>query len=377
MDIQAEKLSLEQLQDKLNTAQQELEYQKNRYNTLYNCDLVGYFTFDAKGIILDVNTTASAQLRVSKNELINKPFTDYLLPESQPIFLNHLQALITQKKQQSCELKIKKRDQGFFYAQMESIESRSVIIDITEQQKIKQQLETANQVKTDFLANLNHELRTPLNGIIGLSELLQQGCYGQLNEGQNTAVQMIYECGQNLLVIVEDIIDISEMEVGNINLKINPVSIKNIGEYSLHAIRQEADKKNITLTSQFNNVAKVIIQADERRLQQMMMILLRNAIKFTAKNGSVGLEMNDNVEKQMVEISVWDTGIGIAQENIDKLFQAFVQLDSGITRKYSGLGVGLYMLHRLTKLHNGSILVKSELGKGSRFIIKLPKEYTA
>ncbi len=375
MDIN--KLSLEQLQDKLNTAQQELECQKNRYNTLYNCALVGYFTFDAKGIILDVNTTASAQLRVAKNELINKPFTDYLLPESQPIFLNHLQALITQKKQQSCELKIKKRDQGFFYAQMESLESRSVIIDITEQQKIKQQLETANQVKTDFLANLNHELRTPLNGIIGLSELLQQGCYGQLNEGQNTAVQMIYECGQNLLVIVEDIIDISEMEVGNINLKINPVSIQNIGEYSLHAIRQEADKKNITLTSQFNNVATVIIQADERRLQQMMMILLRNAIKFTAKNGTVGLEMNDNVEKQMVEISVWDTGIGIAQENIDKLFQAFVQLDSGITRKYSGLGVGLYMLHRLTKLHNGSILVKSELGKGSRFIVKLPKEYTA
>ena len=137
MDInnQAEKISL--LQDKLKTTQQELDHHKNRYTTLYNCALTGYLSFDAKGTILDINTTAAAQLRVAKNELINKPFTDYLLPESHQTFLDHIQALVAQKKQQSCELKIKKRDQGFFYAQMESLESRSVIIDITEQQKIK------------------------------------------------------------------------------------------------------------------------------------------------------------------------------------------------------------------------------------------------
>jgi signal transduction histidine kinase/CheY-like chemotaxis protein/integral membrane sensor domain MASE1 len=233
------------------------------------------------------------------------------------------------------------------------------------------ELARAARMKDEFLASMSHELRTPLNAVLGLCEALQEQVYGLLNEKQLRALSSIEESGRHLLALINDILDISKIEAGKLTLEIVPVPVGAVCEASLRLIQQIAEKKQIKIASTFNN-ASTTIQADGRRLKQILVNLLSNAVKFTPEGGALGLEVVGDAKQSVMRFTVWDTGIGILPQEMERLFQPFVQLDGSLSRQYPGTGLGLALVHRLIEMHGGGIAVESVSGKGSRFTASLP-----
>ena len=233
------------------------------------------------------------------------------------------------------------------------------------------ELERANRAKDEFLANMSHELRTPLNSIIGLSESLLEQRRGSLNDNQEKSLQTIESSGRHLLDLITDILDLSKIEAGKFEYRPQLIQVEDLCRSSLAFINSQAVKKSVTVTYQ-NEISLSSISADPRRLKQILINLLTNAVKFTPENGQVTLQVKTNPEQDRIAFSVIDTGIGIAPEDLHRLFQPFVQLDSSLQRQYQGTGLGLSLVQKLTDLHGGSVEVESELAKGSRFTIYLP-----
>jgi len=239
------------------------------------------------------------------------------------------------------------------------------------------ELARATRLKDEFLANMSHELRTPLNAILGMSEGLQEQVFGSLNERQQKAIATIERSGRHLLELINDILDLSKIESGKLELQISEVSVTSLCESSLTFVKQIAMKKNIKLNLQISQEIGSI-HVDNRRIRQVLINLLSNAVKFTPEGGNVTLEVRLESDKAMqkspsqILFSVKDTGIGIAPEDMDKLFQSFVQIDSSLSRQYTGTGLGLSLVRRMVELHGGSVTVESEIGKGSCFTVKLP-----
>ena len=232
-------------------------------------------------------------------------------------------------------------------------------------------LARAARLKDEFLANMSHELRTPLNAILGMSEVLQSGVYGELNAEQKNAAHHIEESGSHLLALITDILDLSKIGAEKLELDITPVYIDYVCEASLRMIHQVAKKKQIKVTSRFDERVKTI-RADQRRLKQILVNLLSNAVKFTPEGGQVGLYVQGDTEHEVVRFIVWDTGIGIVEEDFSQLFKPFVQLDSKLSPQHEGSGLGLSLVARLAEMHGGGISVESEPGEGSRFTVSLP-----
>jgi PAS domain S-box-containing protein len=233
------------------------------------------------------------------------------------------------------------------------------------------ELARANRLKDEFLSNMSHELRTPLNAILNLSESLQEGVYGPINDEQNETLRIIGESGSHLLELINDILDLSKIEADKLQLLLTPVNIETICQATVRMSREPAIKKRLKIVMEIESFAPTLI-ADERRLKQILVNLLSNAIKFTPEGGQIGLEVVHDAAAEAVRFTVWDTGIGIAHEHLPSLFKPFVQLDSTLSRQYSGTGLGLALVQRLVELHGGSFGVESEPGQGSRFFFTLP-----
>ena len=233
------------------------------------------------------------------------------------------------------------------------------------------ELERAMRMKDEFLASMSHELRTPLNSILGFTEALQEQIYGSLNDSQVRALTNIDSSGRHLLALINDILDISKIEAGKIELQFEACSLDEICHASLTLIKGLAQKKYQSVNYTINP-PQILIQADLRRLKQILVNLLSNAVKFTPEGGALGLEVQGSTASQSVRLSVWDQGIGIKAEDQPKLFQPFVQLDSSLARQHNGTGLGLSLVQRLTKLHGGTIEIASTPGEGSRFTVVLP-----
>jgi PAS domain S-box-containing protein len=234
-------------------------------------------------------------------------------------------------------------------------------------------LARALRVKDEFLANMSHELRTPLNAILGLSESLGEQIAGPLNEKQQKYVTIIGESGHHLLSLINDILDLAKIEAGQITLDINKVDIRSVCQASLRMVKQLAQKKNQEVSLEIDK-GLGLIWADERRLKQMIVNLLSNAVKFTPENGKLGLEVHGDEAANKVRITVWDHGIGIKEADLARLFQPFMQLDSGLAREATGTGLGLALVAQMARLHGGNVTAVSEPEKGSRFSILLPWE---
>jgi signal transduction histidine kinase len=230
------------------------------------------------------------------------------------------------------------------------------------------QLEVASQHKSDFLANMSHELRTPLNAIIGFSEVLTDRMFGELNEKQEEYLKDIYASGTHLLSLINDILDLSKIEAGRMELELTEFHLPTAIENALMLVRERAGRRSIALHTNIDNRLGQI-QADERKVRQVVLNLLSNAIKFTPEGGRI--EVGAVPKDGLVEISVTDTGIGIAPEDQEKVFEEFRQVGTA-ARKVEGTGLGLTLCRKFVELHGGRIWAKSQLGQGSIFTFTIP-----
>ncbi len=279
---------------------------------------------------------------------------------------------------------------------VEQVELRTVKLQqATERAYIMaQQTEVANLAKSIFLANMSHELRTPLNGIIGFSEVLIDKHYGDLNEKQEEYLNDILSSGRHLLSLVQDILDLSKVETGKMELELSRINIGELLKGSLSMIKESAMKHGVRLKVEVKQIPETMI-ADERKIKQIVFNLLSNAVKFTDDEGSIQITADvvenrwlwDNVplifreeifetiedsHTSYLRVSVADTGIGIRHESLKKIFEPFQQEDDSISRKYRGTGLGLSLSKKLVELHKGIIWVESVAGEGSTFSFVLP-----
>jgi signal transduction histidine kinase len=234
-------------------------------------------------------------------------------------------------------------------------------------------LEKALVAKDEFLANMSHELRTPLMAILGLSELLNTESYGELSERQTKYLFTIQESGEHLLALINDILDLAKAAAGKLDIVYAEVCVEDLCQSSLAFVHPLAERKQIQI-SYTSEDEDLVIQSDGRRVRQILVNLLNNAVKFTPDGGHVALNVTLDEEAQEVHFSISDDGIGIAEEDMSKLFQPFTQLDSGLDRSYEGSGLGLALVHKLVDLLQGNLSLQSTgvSGEGSTFIVSLP-----
>jgi signal transduction histidine kinase len=239
--------------------------------------------------------------------------------------------------------------------------------------RLYRQLAAANQHKSEFLANMSHELRTPLNAIIGFSEVLAERMFGEVNEKQAEYLQDILSSGRHLLSLINDILDLSKVEAGRMELELSRFDLSAALDNAVTLMRERATRHAIRLDVLVDPAVGAVV-ADERKVKQILLNLLSNAVKFTPDGGHVGVTASSAQVAEpagTVEIAVNDTGIGIASEDLATVFQEFRQVGSAVERP-EGTGLGLTLTKRFVELHGGRIWVTSEVGKGSTFTFTLP-----
>ncbi|MCG8349337.1 MAG: PAS domain S-box protein [Chloroflexales bacterium] len=372
-----------------------LRESEQRYQTLASLSPVGIFQTDVNGDCNYVNERWCAIAGISTVEAIGSEWFKVIHPEDHAYVRAEWHQSTQTQRSFVAEYRIRRPDGtatwvlGQASAEMGSDGSVlgyiGTITDITtrkqnendlhqrtsELSKANEELAQTSRHKDEFLASMSHELRTPLTTILGHSESLQEQIQGPLNERQLKALRSIEESGRHLQELIDDILALAKIEAGQITLNISSVSVAPLCETSLRMIAQMASKKQISVALNIDNTITTI-EADERRLRQILVNLLANAVKFTPAGNAIGLEVTGNQAQGVVHFAVWDTGIGISLEDQRDLFKPFVQVDSALSRQYEGSGLGLALVERLTKLHNGSVHLESTVGQGSRFIVTLP-----
>jgi PAS domain S-box-containing protein len=258
-----------------------------------------------------------------------------------------------------------------------------VFFDISAQKQAEEALFQSNQeLKEDarligeFLANVSHEIRTPLSVILTIAESLQEGIYGPASNRQVEAISRMRRSGRHLLGLINDILDVAKVEVGKLTLHVTRLAVETLCTHCLQMVQDAAQAKGISV--HYNNPdAAAFLWADEQRLRQILLNLLANAIKFTPEGGQVGIEVTVNGAEEVIHFTVWDSGIGIASADTQKLFRPFVQLDTKLSRQYEGTGLGLALVYHLVRLHNGGVFLETDVGKGSRFTVSFPWQEVA
>jgi PAS domain S-box-containing protein len=387
---------------------QRLRDQQFYTRSLIESNIDALMMTDPQGIISDVNQQMMALTGRTRDELIGAPcknfFTDPVRADAA------IQRVLTENKVSNYELTVRSQNgeetvvsynAATFHDRDRNL--RGVFAaarDVTERKRFEHtledkniELERANRMKSEFLATMSHELRTPLNAIIGFSEALKDGLMGDTSELQHEYIDDIFTSGQHLLSLINDILDLSKVEAGMMALELEAVDLNSLLSNSLTIVREKAAAQNIVLALEIGD-GLGMPQLDMRKTKQIVYNLLSNAVKFSANGGPVtlrarrvprsavgvlagawpvhsfplaGEEYND-----FLEICVSDSGIGISQENMAKLFQAFSQIDSSLARKFEGTGLGLAMVRQLAELQGGAVAVASSEGEGSRFAAWLP-----
>ena len=254
-----------------------------------------------------------------------------------------------------------------------SLENKKLIDQL---QRSNRDLERANEklkeldlMKTRFLANMSHELRTPLNSIIGFTEILLDRLFGDINKKQERHLGYIHTSGKSLLCLINDILDLSKIEAGKIELYFEEADLESLINGVDRIIRPMAKKKKQSLETKIKVESRAY--ADPKRIEQILLNLSNNAIKFTPEGGSITIEAEEDQEE--FKIRVADTGIGIRPDELETVFEEFKQIESPASREYGGVGLGLSIVQKLVQMHKGKIWVESEYGKGSKFTFTLPK----
>src|SRR4051794_18705074 len=401
-----------------NTARKQVEEERTKLDqrlrdqhfytrSLIESNIDALMTTDPRGIITDVNTQTEALTGCTRDELIGAPFRNYFTDADRAEA--GINRVLAEGKVTNYELTARARDgkltvvsynattfhdrdrrlQGVFAAARDVTELKR--FERALQQK-NAELEDASRMKSEFLANMSHELRTPLNAIIGFSEVLRDGLVGAMSDKQRSFTGDILRSGQHLLSLINDILDLSKVEAGKMLLDLDPVEVSSLFVNSLTIVREKAAARHLRLTLEVEDGLGSIM-VDARKVKQIVYNLLSNAVKFTADGGAVTLRAarvprshvgalgdrpgrafmpSENTFEEFLEISVTDSGIGIAADDLEHLFKPFSQIDSGLARKFEGTGLGLAMVKLLADLHGGSVAVESSVGAGSQFTVWLP-----
>ncbi|MDZ8228077.1 ATP-binding protein [Nostoc sp. ChiVER01] len=235
----------------------------------------------------------------------------------------------------------------------------------------KETAEIANRAKSTFLGNISYQVRTPLISILGITEALRNQVYGPVNEEQSQSLNTLESNGKNLLELINQILELTDIQSSKIELQLAPTSIQGLCDSSLSFVKHLAFQKKIHLSVQIPEELEPI-QIDESRIRQVFINLLTNAIKFTKEGGKVWIEIQPSSTNEYIFFSVVDTGIGMLSDDLFQLFQPFVQVENSSNRDARGTGLGLVMVQKIVELHGGTVHAESQLGKGSRFTVKLP-----
>lgn len=320
-------------------------------------------------------------------EHTSEAFIELIHPDDRAAMLRWIEAIYSGKKEPELDFRILLTDGAVRFIRcsgealfdknnnkpVRAIGAAQDITDIKKAEMMQvenEQLALASKTKSEFLANMSHELRTPLNSIIGFSELLKQNTNGELNEKHSHFVDNIHTSGKFLLNLINDILDLSKVEAGKLELVIEKISVPRVIDETLSLIKEKAANHNLLLKKELNP-SITVMEADQQRVKQVIFNMLSNALKFSKPEGGT-ITITVKKEGEMARFSVSDTGIGIKEEDMDKLFRTFEQLDSGITKKYGGSGLGLAISRRLVELHGGKIWVESSYGVGTTFYFTLP-----
>jgi PAS domain S-box-containing protein len=242
--------------------------------------------------------------------------------------------------------------------------------------------EAASRAKSDFLANMSHELRTPMNAIVGYTDLLDLGTAGPVNDGQRSQLERIRVSSQHLLMLIEDILDLSKIEAGRVEIARDPGVIGSVVDDALSLLRPQAAAGGLEILNPCENAADLVYLGDDDRVRQILVNLLSNAVKFTEPGGTITVSCEAvkasrgtalRSRGSMLRVDVADTGIGIADEYIDSVFDPFMQVETGRTRTRGGTGLGLAISRQLARLMGGDLTATSEVGVGSTFSLWLPQ----
>jgi PAS domain S-box-containing protein len=403
-----------------NTARQQVEEERKKLDqrlrdqqfytrSLIESNIDALMTTDPRGIITDVNKQTEALTGYTRDELIGAPFKNYFTDPGRAEA--GIARVLAEGKVTNYELTFRARDgrltvvsynattfhdrdrslQGVFAAARDVTELKRFAEETLQKKNVE--LEAASRMKSEFLANMSHELRTPLNAIIGFSEVLRDGLMGAMPDQQRTFVSDIFSSGKHLLSLINDILDLSKVEAGKMTLDPEPVQVSSFFVNSLSIIKEKAASRHIRLGMDTAEDLGSML-ADPRKVKQIVYNLLSNAVKFTVEGGEVTLrarrvpraavgrlsgtrpgrsfELAENEFREFLEISVTDSGIGISPEGLQHLFKPFSQIDSGLSRRYDGTGLGLAMVKLLAELHGGAVAVETAEGVGSCFTVWLP-----
>ncbi len=359
-----------------------------------NRDLINYSqaiiaTHDLSGVILSINPTGCNLLEYSLEEMVGKNIMDFMPASHRELFQTEYLNIFKQSKTAEGILHLLSKSGeaiSLLYKNYKVDEpgEDSYIIgfaqDITQRLQAETELKIAKQAAEDsaktkelFLANMSHEIRTPMNGIVGLTNLLLKS---PLNEKQKEYAFSVKQSAENLLVIINDILDFSKIQAGKFEIVKKPFDLTNLFYNLTQTFKLEAQRKNLELNTSIDDNIQPILNGDEIRLNQILSNLISNALKFT-ENGKVSLSvrlLNQTTEACRLRFSVKDSGIGIAPEKVDKIFNSFTQANSDTSRKYGGTGLGLTIVKNMLELMGGKIRVTSHHGEGSEFFFDLNLE---
>jgi PAS domain S-box-containing protein len=391
---------------------QQLRDQQFYTRSLIESNVDGLMTTDPLGTITDVNQQMMTLTGRTRAELIGAPFRDFFTDPARADA--GIARVLAEHKVSDYELTVRAGDGEETYVSYNAttIHDRdgnlqgvfAAARDVTDRRRTERtlleknvELEHASRMKSEFLATMSHELRTPLNSVIGFSEALKDGLMGKLTDSQKDYIGDIFTSGQHLLSLINDILDLSKVEAGMMELELEETDARQLLSNSLSIVREKAAARSISLDLELDDLG--VTQLDMRKTKQIVYNLLSNAVKFSSQGGLVSLRarhvprsavgmlegpwpvrsfaLADNEFNDFLEIRVTDGGIGISQENMAKLFQAFTQIDSSLARKFEGTGLGLAMVKQMTELLGGSVAVASEEGEGACFAAWVPLRTSA
>jgi len=361
-----------------NQAQEQVLFQASLLDQVHNAVIAT----DLQGKIIYWNRFAEMLYQWTAQEVLGKSIAETIVPDDKHPLIGAVMAEITHTGYLEGERQAKRKDGSIFpafytFSILKDLKGKhigfvGVSVDLTERKRSEQDLllakeraESATKAKSEFLANMSHEIRTPMNAVIGLTGLLLNT---EIDEQQRGYIEVIRSSGDSLLAIISDILDFSKIEGGMMDLESLPFDLIDCMEASIDLMEEAAVKKELSVSYYVPRSAPSVILGDQTRLRQVLVNLLSNAVKFTER-GSVHITVSSQPRGQMHEIqfSVQDTGIGICEDRMDRLFQSFSQVDASTTRKYGGTGLGLAISKHLVNLMGGDIWAESKLGQGSTF----------